>query len=321
MKFDNRKTYDRWKALSKIQKRAPFSWSVSKCMRVPVGSPQIVKANRVDGSSYTSFRGLHTCKSAWSCPICSPSISAHRASVISRMFEGEKSSTAMVTYTIQHQKSDRLSGLIDVLYDSLRQARSGSRLKQFKSQADGYIRATEITYGKNGWHPHIHEMIVLSEDGTMEGLKSTVARSFMSAVKKSGLALYEQTVKIDEWDGNTEYITKDAEIGELTGWANKKSVNIMDIASRIGDDDESWGLYCEYFEAVYRRKKIIVSRSLSDRYKKADSDVNKEMGVESVELLHKFTVDEWREVVRADVRFHVIAHVSGSGIDFDVYSS
>ncbi|MGM2726268.1 hypothetical protein ACS2Q2_30005, partial [Bacillus cereus group sp. Bce009] len=55
------------------------------------------------------------------------------------------------------------------------------------NQIHGFIRAVEVTHGKNGFHPHIH-MIVFTNDGiTSSALEIFYKKAWKNACINSGL--------------------------------------------------------------------------------------------------------------------------------------
>jgi hypothetical protein len=143
--------------------------------------------------------GLMRCGRIWLCPVCAATIRHKRAEEIT---EGvvewiRRGGIAyLVTFTARHGHTDRLSDLMDALqgtrktpdtprrpgaYQRLitggtwagRKASDGHRAADREGIRDrigyvGMIRATEVTVGQiNGWHPHIHAIVLVG--GRTEG--------------------------------------------------------------------------------------------------------------------------------------------------------
>ena len=69
-------------------------------------------------------------------------------------------SLVMVTITLQHSKRDELKSLLAALKDSWRRLKSGRAWLRTRERYGlaHYVSSTEVTYGDNGWHPHIHAL-------------------------------------------------------------------------------------------------------------------------------------------------------------------
>ena len=296
----------RWELLRIARDLLGKGSTVGRCNRVPVGLVNV----QVSGEGSARFTGLHTCKSAWACPVCSTRKATARSKAIKRLFyEFRGYKHVMITYTVQHKKTDRLSDLIEVLYDSLRNARIGRYHQQFKEMAVGYVRSTEIMYGRsNGWHPHIHELVILRRGVKVSDFSEVMSRNYKMQVEKRGLMVNSHTVDTKRWDGKTDYITKSHDVSELVGWVNKKSFESMSWIGLLYDsvkNPRSGVRYLEYYFATKGRKVTVVSRSISDEYKKAVESVNSEMESdwETVQQIH---MDDWKKMVAANVEHWIL---------------
>lgn len=133
--------------------------------------------------------GLTTCRSAWSCPICTAKVLAQKgndiACAIDAMATWYKQKAIMITFTIPHYKYMTCQQTYNQLLATWRRfSRGGIRAhnatkvkilkdgtKQRKTKGTNpygkfrqdlsithNLRAYEFTWGKNGWHPHIHAL-------------------------------------------------------------------------------------------------------------------------------------------------------------------
>ena len=143
------------------------TFRVCSCLRSLLPVKDVIgKLQYVPATKSSHYKGLLTCASVWTCPVCSSRIAEKRreelARVIKRHIEAG-GSCYMVTYTIAHSRYDDLAKLLK----KFRKARSnmtGSRrwCKKIKPEFGiiGSVSVLEVTYSKeNGWHPHIHEII------------------------------------------------------------------------------------------------------------------------------------------------------------------
>lgn len=110
--------------------------------------------------------GVSTCGSVWSCPVCAEKIQARRREEILSLItaaEAKGCSVVLVTLTMRHNAGDRLADLWDDLsgaWAAVNRDGTYRRHRDLYGQV-GWLRAVETTRGDNGWHVHIHALIVV----------------------------------------------------------------------------------------------------------------------------------------------------------------
>lgn len=109
------------------------------------------------------FTGLATCGSVWACPVCCALIQQRRRLELVQLLDWTYSqghSASMVTFTFPHTRFDSLSDLLNRQRLAFKRFRSGKAWQGFKTRYGfvGLVRSLELTHGKNGWHPHTHEL-------------------------------------------------------------------------------------------------------------------------------------------------------------------
>lgn len=125
------------------------------------------------------YSGTERCSSIWSCPVCASVVRAQRAREIQQAVEAHSAAggaALFVTLTIRHKKIDPLADSLDAVLKSWQNILRSTAWVGGKRQSGmrerfgviGYIRSTEVTYGVNGWHPHIHAIILLDKDLSQE---------------------------------------------------------------------------------------------------------------------------------------------------------
>lgn len=67
----------------------------------------------------------------------------------------------------------------------LRKGKLWDKFKQ-KISFEGLIRSLEVTHGKNGWHPHTHELWFISKDIEQEDFIEYVKKNGIQVVLKQG---------------------------------------------------------------------------------------------------------------------------------------
>jgi hypothetical protein len=153
-----------------------------------------------DGSD-ASVHGLLTCGSVWTCPVCAAKLSEARRLELQlgmvrwleqgRADDGRQAHGAyLVTLTFHHQADDPLEGLL------AGQAKALEVFKASRAYRDtwerygraGSIRGLEVTHGRNGWHPHTHDL-VLARAGLVDDKAAvrSLKRAWLWACIRAGL--------------------------------------------------------------------------------------------------------------------------------------
>ena len=175
----------------------------SKCCHTALANPNIFQEKSSGNAFYTN---LIQCGNVWTCPHCAAKIERKRAAEIDvamgwvyKEFKNNEQRGAMamrvngtqammLTFTFPHTRADRLDDLLDRFNAALRGMRSGKAWQKFKASTGyrGLIRATEITLGENGWHPHTHELWFVDQGITAEEVKDRILPRWINALIKHG---------------------------------------------------------------------------------------------------------------------------------------
>lgn len=244
-----------------------------------------IKIQETENGKHAHFSGVQHCGSIWACPVCSPIIRRERAAEITEAARRHLASgggLAMVTFTIRHSRANALLDSMQVLTEAYADMSRSRAFREWKSERGmcGYIVATEITYGKNGWHPHRHVLMLFDQPISHEmesSLRSELFTMWSHAVERSG----GETVSYEAFDVQvvtrgeeqvSSYITKtikgvdgigaefslaDVKAGRADGSINP--FQLLDI-----ETPEAEALWNEYVAATKGRSAIRWSRGLRD---------------------------------------------------------
>jgi len=277
------------------------------CLRWPTGGGNgrvAIKYRRAVGYAY--YGGLQTCGQIWKCPVCAARITERRRALWVQALSGKEIATteiedsiivkhishgfqlAMATFTIQHEKSDRLIDTLQRLERAYQLLWSGRWAVEFKTeyQVIGTVRAMELTYGENGWHPHIHCMFVTVGDGmrySVLELRGKLSKRWATnANKAGGFASVENGVDFTVADVRTiEYINKlgiqtvyekrdSGTVSEVTKYPTKTgrraSVGLFGLLALAASDNDISGSHWQLAQAIMKgRRHIATSRGLLRR--------------------------------------------------------
>lgn len=165
---------ERWALKSVVNEILPSS-RTEKCMRLraPIAGHGLstINVKLHKESSKAFYTGLLTCGSVWLCPVCAAKIAERRRVELIEALETAKSlgyQVNFITLTNPHGIGDDLKIMRDLQKKALTKMSSGrysvkSQLAEQGIESYGFIRATEITHGSNGWHPHFHVILFTSK--------------------------------------------------------------------------------------------------------------------------------------------------------------
>lgn len=250
--------------------------------------------------------GVERCASVWACPQCSAAIRNERArDVQAAVVEHAKNGGGLLflTLTIRHDEAARLRDSLGLVIEAWRATQQGKAWVERRESLGllGQIKATEITYGQNGWHPHLHVLLFTEKRSsveTVEKWREWLTTRWIATVQrvaeKAGVeGNFEPTVlrgidlRIADGGGKVvgQYLAKvqEKQIGrrtdvalELTRFDLKRGragslspFELLDVGQGSSSHDEREKARClwlEYYQATAGRRAIVWSRGLRDRF-------------------------------------------------------
>lgn len=311
---------------------------VAGCMRSLLPGRASVAVMHSAAVGRAHFKGLMTCGSAWVCPVCASKISERRRVELSDALDRNSELTpVLVTFTLAHDRGDRLAELVDFLNDGLRRARSGAPWGRLRRRFGlvGSVSALEVTWGQAaGWHPHRHLLMfsTLRADGIdAEDLRARLTDRFGRMVARRGRyvsAIYGVDVRLgDGAVGN--YLAKERwGLGaEVTKAGVKKARSgyspweLLECYSK----GAAWAgrLFVEYAAAMRGRSQLRWSAGLRDRLgvgvEVSDQELAEEEREPAIEVA-RLTWAEFKELVRQGRRAQLLAVADSGRADWvDVY--
>jgi hypothetical protein len=143
-----------------------------------------------EGGHRVGFHGLMTCSSPWVCPVCSPKLAAQRGEALARAlahFHAAGLWVAHAVLTVQHTRGMPLSEVFEALSRAWRHMTKSRAFRPHWSGL-GYARGVELTFGRHGWHPHIHLALVIPPDRDPYALEEALWEAWSGAVVEVGWA-------------------------------------------------------------------------------------------------------------------------------------
>lgn len=254
-------------------------------------------------AGHSHFSGTERCGSIWSCPVCASVIRAERGREITEAVEAHQAhggSVVFVTLTLRHKATDLLALTLDTALEGWRVITGHRRWRGAHGVkntygVNGYIRATEVTYGAaNGWHPHLHMLLFLDRslgDREVDALGDEIHSLWAGyALKRTGrMPSRDRGIDVQRVDDDgrvlAKYLGKVQDGGEAKKWTASAEMARSDVKhGRAGahlapfqlldDQDQDAGLtaparrrlWGEYVTATKGRRAITWSRGLKARY-------------------------------------------------------
>lgn len=237
--------------------------------------------------------GVQTCNNVWGCPVCASQIQRERAQLVDYAIDqwigymhgrkGPAGATAhMLTLTIRHAVSHRLkttSQLVADAWSLMFAGREGQEIRELLGLKH-FVRAFEPTYGEqNGWHPHLHCVLMCDKQLTDEHLQILRER-WADCVRQAGLGEVDDgEVRPDAAHGVnlkqlncardgryvqklflelTAYGTKEGRDGNLTWWQ---------VAELAADGDQRYiRIWKEAQDALFGRKQLTWSQGTAEAF-------------------------------------------------------
>lgn len=308
------------------------------CMHTPVGGLVAVLRGQQHGGAF--YRGLVTCGSVWACPVCAAKVQERRREEIAKGFEWAYSKgmqPVMVTLTFPHRAWQKLGDLVLQQREALKMLRKGRGWDKFMRQLGygGLIRALEITRGRNGWHPHTHEIWLVSAEVNAQDLAAHVAEKWASACMRAGLldatqmhSFLQHAVDVKGWCSTSDYLAKaddaahwgaDREMAKgSTKAGRQKGMHPFGLLAEAGaGDTRSGALYVEFVQTMKstRSRQLFWSPGLKKKVglqEKTDEELVEEQR-EPADVLGLLQRIEWERVRRCRKRAQLLdaAEVGG----------
>lgn len=274
--------------------RIMSSERVADCGRKALGGQ--VTLHIADGHAH--FGGVETCGSIWMCPVCAAKITEVRRAEIDAVLQAHSAAGGvafMATLTIPHHAFQAVADLRNAISKAWRSVKSGKGwlTKRRDCRWLGDVRALEVTHGRNGWHPHLHVLILFEPDTPPEAfweLGDWVFQRWARAIERQGFG--ECSAAAFSWDkvnaatGAADYVSKWGAAHELAKAHTKRGRDggrtpwqiLADASEPQKSADRR--LFREYARAFKGTKHLTWSRGLRDRYDSVDERPDDEVAVE-----------------------------------------
>lgn len=312
----------RWKLKRAAEKLLSGS-RTAKCMVFRKGNCP-VQVVRSSGCGRARFTGLQTCSSVWACPICAARISEQRRGDLQAALQQAKRldySVFLLTFTVPHGMGDDLKPLTSSMvkaYTSMHEGRKAAELKAACGRL-GFIRSVEVTYGVNGFHPHLHVLFITDGSLSAQGIELLYARRWRTACVRAGLGEPSLAHGVTVQDGSAAaaYVTKWGLENEMTKSHLKTGkqgslspFDFLRLFAEGGLDAERYGrLFQIYAKAFKGRRQLFWSKGLRDLLA-LGPELSDEQAAENAEPDDRFVVElsseQWKAILYCEARAQLL---------------
>lgn len=191
---------------------------VSNCLkkRIDKNKNRTVMLNEVRQKMH--YGNVQRCGSLWICPVCAKKISEHRRDELQKglsIWRSQGHYAYLMTLTFSHHQGQPLSFLLEGQRKALKRFYETTKVQAIfkKIGVQFKIKALEITYGSNGWHPHNHVLLLSTKYlgiTAFVDVEKELAELWIKACNKSGLDSPSMRYGLDLRDGSyaEQYVSK-----------------------------------------------------------------------------------------------------------------
>jgi len=253
---------NKWRMLDLLRPISPPRTQACRRRRI---SPTVQVQQMGDGSRRVS--GVLSCGSVWGCPVCSQRICSHRADELQSVIKEWRGEVSMVTLTVRHGLGQSLKKIRKGVANAWRKVWQGKRAKLLRElfHVKHSIRALEVTHGENGWHPHLHVLVLgntAPEPAALEYLRELWIAAVESELGEENAPDWSHGVVLSTGGGGSYLAKMGLEVTHHhTKAARRSSRTPWEIAlDAIEGDEASAALWREYVSAMKGARQLTWSR-------------------------------------------------------------
>jgi len=318
----------KWKLQNAARQLLPENERICACHRLIADSTAGVKVRRDADKAW--FAGVAACGSVWICRVCAGKIGETRREQMQLAIDrciGQGGDVALITLTFSHSIYHKLRDLLPALTKAQRKLKSGRQWQRIKEKYGiiGSVRALEITHGRNGWHPHVHEIEFFDRPLThseQDELRAEIFDLWLIACTKVGLGLPSEAHGVDVRGATraAQYVGKWGFASELargtgkTGWAGRTPWQLLE--DYLQGDQLAGELWKEFSGVFMGRRQLFWSKGLRDHLEMGELFTDEELAdcdKQTEDTSDVVTIDQyqWGIVCRAEARGKVLRLAMG----------
>lgn len=207
---------------------------VTNCLKKRIDKQKQREVKYSESRKKAHWSNVQRCGSVWTCPVCAKQITEKRREEIKTAIESWKNAHSggvlLLTLTFSHSSKESLRSLLERQKKALKIFHETTKIQEtFKKLGVQHkIKSLEMTFGKNGWHPHNHILLLTkNEVEDYQSYISDLSVLWIKACVKAGLNAPSMQHGLDIRDGNyaSQYVAKWGLDFELAKGHTKKGRN------------------------------------------------------------------------------------------------
>lgn len=189
---------------------------VSNCLKKRIDKTKDRDIKYNENRKKAHWSNVQRCGSVWICPVCAKQITEKRRSELATAVDNWKKkhngALQLLTLTFSHSVGESLRSLLERQKKAYKIFLETTKVKETLKLLGVHhkIRSFELTYGKNGWHPHFH--ILLFTDRMYRGtdLRDVLTNLWIKSCLRAGLNAPSMEHGLDLRDGTyaEKYVSK-----------------------------------------------------------------------------------------------------------------
>lgn len=238
--------------------------------------------------------------------------------------------TLLVTFTLQHTSANSLPTVFGALMKARQLLVSGRAARVFNSryQIAGMVRSLELTFGQNGWHPHLHVLMFAEAEIPLLAFEADIKTRWSECVAAAGsYASWEHGCDVRFTDADiAAYVAKWGKepawtpAHELTKAASKMGrrngrTPMQLLADYLAGDQRAGLLWLQYAVVLKGQRQLYWTPGLRERLGLDEEKTDEQIAVEEDEIaviLSSLSVGAWRVIIANDARGELL-EVANSG--------
>lgn len=302
---------------------------VGNCLRVPTSCESVDIHKKISTGNF-HYQNLQTCGSVWLCPCCAAKISEKRKSEVQQAInchEANGGQVLLLTLTLPHRLNQSLKVVLNTLLKAHRLFEKGRPYNEgFKVQTGliGRIRGLEVTYGANGWHPHLHLLLFVDRVADLKQAEHQLLTIWKKVVMKQGFdEPNHHGLTLENGEKAARYVGKWGLEHELTKGHIKRSregftpfdllrVMVETYAGNGKNVDvfDAVNLFREYGKTFKGKRQLVWSNGLRKMLhlgtEKTDEEIADQVD-EETSFFAKIPLNVWRVILAKEKRGEVLA--------------
>lgn len=303
---------------------------VAHCLRTPVASAVAIRV----GNQGARYHGLQTCGCRWLCPFCSWRISNQRRDELNRALAWARAAglvPVLLTLTARHSIHDVLRNVVDAMKRAKTRLHQSRDWRAMSDDLAGYVCASELTYGRNGWHFHFHQLMFVRAADEAEAIRTVKSCrvAWAAALRKEGLNCNGHGFDVQGAAHAGDYVTKWGAAEELAlsgakegrSGAGEKGRTVWELMAAAADGDSSArDLWVEFARTFKGRHQLVWSKGLKGAAGIADRTDEEIVGADAEADGPEAEVGrmdrlQWQAIVRCGLRAELLEAVEASGVE------